>query len=122
MTHALAWFEIPAMDIDRAQHFYETIFACEMRRLELGDLRMAIFPAQGVGGAVCQHPTFYRPSSQDGPLLYLSAEPDLAVVLERVAGAGGRIVIPKRQVSADWGYMAAIVDSEGNRIALHSMT
>ena len=120
MKNALAWFEIPAADLDRARRFYEAIFGFEMRTLDLGDFRMALFPCEGVGGALCQHPGFYKPSTEAGPFVYLSADPDLAVVLGRVEGAGGRIVIAKRQISPEWGYMGAFVDCEGNRVGLHS--
>jgi uncharacterized protein len=121
MKNALAWFEIPAADIDRARRFYEAIFDFTMRPLELGELRMAMFPAEGVGGALCQQPDFYKPSQDTGALVYLSADPDLAPVLARVEAAGGRIVIPKRQITPEYGHMAVFVDSEGNRVALHSM-
>ena len=117
MSHPVAWFEIPAADIARARRFYEAIFGFEMRPLEVGELRMALFPSRG---ALCKHPSFYKPSADAGPLVYLSAEPDLAVVLGRVEGAGGRVVIAKRQISPDYGHMAVFVDTEGNRIALHS--
>ena len=115
---AVAWFEIPATDIGRARRFYEAIFAFEMKPLDLGDLQMALFPAGG--GALNQHPTFYKPSSDAGPLVYLNASPDLAIVLGRVEKAGGKVVVPKRQISPEYGYMAVFIDSEGNRVALHS--
>jgi predicted enzyme related to lactoylglutathione lyase len=116
---AVAWFEIPASDIDRARRFYEAIFAFAMKPLDLGDLQMALFPTGG--GALCQHRAFYKPSADAGPLVYLAAGPDLAVVLGRVEKAGGKVVVPKRQISPEYGYMAVFVDSEGNRVALHSM-
>ena len=116
---ALSWFEIAVSDIRRAQRFYEAIFQVTMRPLDLGDLQMALFP-QG-GGSLCQHPSFYKPSGHDGALLYLAADPDLSVVLDRVEKAGGKVVVPKRQISPEYGYMGVFVDSEGNRVALHSM-
>jgi hypothetical protein len=118
MNHPIAWFEIPATDLDRARRFYEAIFGFEMRPFEAGELRMALFPSRG---ALCRLATHYKPSAEAGPLLYLSAEPDLAAVLGKVEAAGGRIVLAKRQISPEYGYMAMFVDSEGNRIALHSM-
>ena len=116
---AIAWFEIPASDIERARRFYETIFGFQMKPLDLGDLQMALFPTGG--GALCQHRAFYKTSPDAGALVYLNAAPDLAVVLGRVEGAGGKVVVPKRQISPDYGYMAVFMDSEGNRVALHSM-
>lgn len=122
MQNMIAWFEIPAADLDRARKFYETIFGVTLQEMGLANqLRMAVFPVEAgaVGGALCQHPGFYRPS-HDGTLVYLNGDPDLQLVLERVAPAGGRVIVPKTQISAEHGYMAVFEDSEGNRIALHS--
>ncbi|HET8865202.1 MAG TPA: VOC family protein, partial [Gracilimonas sp.] len=73
-----------------------------------------------VGGTIIQNGDWYIPSDKKGPLLYLNANPDLIHVLDRVEKAGGKITIPKRQITEENGYMAVIIDSEGNRVALHS--
>lgn len=114
------WFEIPAPDLERAKKFYETIFQMEVEVLDLGELKMGIFPHQQVGAALCQHPTGYQPSETHGVLVYLNANPDLNEVLHRVEAAGGKIIRPKTQISPEHGYMAVFIDSEGNRMALHS--
>ena len=120
--HALDWFEIATADFERAIRFYEDIFQFKMNLMEVGPgLRMAAFPtnaADSVGGALCHHPEFYKPS-QTGTLVYLNADPDLAIVLGRVEKAGGKIVVPKKQISPEHGFMAVFLDSEGNRVALH---
>lgn len=115
----VSWFEIPSADIHRACRFYEAIFETELELLDLGELKMAVFPHEAIGGAITQHPEFYFPSEK-GVLVYLNANPDLDLVLQRVEKAGGKIVLPKRQISPEHGYMGIILDSEGNRIALHS--
>lgn len=123
MKNAINWFEIPASDIDRARKFYEGIFDFEMFDLNIGDgLSMVLFPAVSgtVNGALIQYEDMYKPSDSMGPLLYLNANPDVQPVLDRVEEAGGKILIPKRLITEDNGYMAVITDSEGNRIALHS--
>lgn len=120
---AVAWFEIPATDLIRAKAFYEAILGTSFHDLELPNgLKMALFPTDpdGLGGALCQHPGFYFPGNQ-GPLVYLNANPDLQFVLDRVEGAGGKVLVPKTQVSEEYGHMAVFQDSEGNRIALHSV-
>lgn len=123
MKNAINWFEIPANNIERAKKFYETIFSFEMHELDIGDgLRMALFPAESgtVGGTIIQNDDWYKPSDSKGPLLYLNANPDLQTVLDRVEAAGGIVSIPKRLITEENGYMAVILDSEGNRVALHS--
>lgn len=123
--NAISWFEIPTTDLDRAQKFYETIFATSLIPLDLQNLRMRMFPIEnqmsGIGGALCHNKDFYRPSSTDGPLIYLNGNPDVQNVLDRVETAGGKILVPKTQISPEYGYMAVIIDTEGNRIALHSV-
>lgn len=74
-----------------------------------------------VGGTIIQNKEWYKPSETHGPLLYLNANPDLKIVLDRVEQAGGKISVPKRLITEDHGYMAVIIDSEGNRVALHSI-
>ncbi|HKK23994.1 MAG TPA: VOC family protein [Gracilimonas sp.] len=123
MRNAINWFEIPVNDINRAKSFYEAIFDFELFDLDIGDgLQMAIFPAENgtVGGALIQKKEYYYPSDTHGPLLYLNANPDLQTVLDKVEDSGGTISIPKRLITEDNGYMAVIIDSEGNRVALHS--
>ena len=124
MDNAINWFEIPAADIKRAKAFYEVIFDIKMHSMNIGDgLDMALFPSDqnGVGGTIIKNEEWYKPSETHGPLIYLNANPDLQVVLDRVEKAGGKISISKRLITEDHGYMAVIIDSEGNRIALHSI-
>jgi len=123
--NAISWFEIPTTDLDRAQKFYETIFQTSLIPLDVQNLRMRMFPIDnqmsGVGGALCYNKDFYRPSSTDGPLIYLNGNPDVQNVLDKVEAAGGKVLVPKTQISPEYGYMAVIIDTEGNRIALHSV-
>jgi uncharacterized protein len=123
--NAISWFEIPTTDLDRAQKFYETIFSTSLIPLDVQNLRMRMFPIEnqmsGVGGALCYNKEFYKPSSTDGPLIYLNGNPDVQNVLDKVEAAGGKVVVPKTQISPEYGYMAVIIDTEGNRIALHSV-
>jgi predicted enzyme related to lactoylglutathione lyase len=123
--NAVSWFEIPTQDIDRATKFYETIFNVSLIPLDVQQLKMRMFPLEnpmgGVGGALCYNQDFYRPSATDGPLIYLNGNPDVQNILDRIEAAGGKIVVPKTQISPEYGYMAVFIDSEGNRVALHSV-
>lgn len=124
-TNAISWFEIPATDLTRAQKFYETIFETDLIPLDTANIKMRMFPIsdmmKGVGGAVVDSGGFHKPSLTDGPLIYLNANPDVQNVLDRVENAGGKILVPKTQISPEYGYMAVIADTEGNHIALHSI-
>lgn len=111
------WIEIPASDIQRAKDFYEMVFSEKLQILDMGEFKMAIFRSGGF--ALCQYQGVYKPSTE-GVLVYLNANPDLSAVLEKVAAAGGEILIEKRQISPEQGYMAVFVDTEGNRLGLRS--
>ena len=122
--NAISWFEIPTVDIDRAQKFYEIIFDTSLVPLDMQAIKMRMFPLEdsmGVGGALVYNAEFYKPSSTNGSLIYLNANPDVQKVLDKVEVAGGKILVPKTQISEDYGYMAMFIDTEGNRIALHSV-
>jgi hypothetical protein len=122
--NAISWFEIPATDLDRAQSFYETILGITMTKLDLPNIKMRMFPVDdpaGVGGSICDSGGFHKPSPTDGPLVYLNANPDVQIVLDKVEKAGGKILVPKTQITPEFGYMAVINDTEGNRIAFHSV-
>ena len=122
--NAISWFEIPAADINRAQKFYEAIFGISMTPMDMGNMKMRLFPLEdmmGVGGALADSGGFHKPSATDGPLVYLNANPDVQNVLDKVEAAGGKIMVPKTEISPEYGYMAVIIDTEGNRIAFHSI-
>jgi predicted enzyme related to lactoylglutathione lyase len=123
LNHAISWFEIPVNDMARAKKFYESIFGIQMIDMDIGTgLLMSMFPAEDntIGGALNQHAEFYKPS-QEGTMVYLNASPDLQEVLSKIEGAGGKVLVPKTQITPEYGYMAVFIDSEGNRVALHSV-
>ncbi len=122
--NAISWFEIPSTDLTRAQVFYETIFGVSLIPMDTPHIKMRLFPIEdrmGVGGAVVDSGGFHKPSATDGPLIYLNGNPDVQMVLDRVPGAGGQILVPKTEISPEYGFMGVFIDTEGNRIGLHSI-
>jgi predicted enzyme related to lactoylglutathione lyase len=121
-TNAINWFEIPVTDFDRAKKFYETIFDYQIPETATGSKKMGFFlydfKSGKIGGAIC-YGDGYTPSQQ-GSIVYLNAEPDLQIMLGRVEKAGGKIIQQKTQVTAEAGNIAFFIDTEGNRVALHS--
>ena len=121
-TNALNWFEISVTDIARAKKFYEEIFSMEMPEQEMMGMKMVSFP-QDMGngkasGALVQSPQ-HKPS-MDGAVVYLNANPSIQTVIDRIETAGGKVVMPKTQISPEIGCMAFFIDSEGNKVALHA--
>jgi uncharacterized protein len=124
MKNAISWFEIPAKDLNRATKFYEEIFGLSLFAMDLPNIKMRMFPIDdpsGIGGAVVDSGGFHNPSKTDGPLIYLNGNPDLQNILDKVEAAGGSVMVPKTEISPEYGFMAVIIDTEGNRIGLHSI-
>ena len=125
LGNALNWFEIPVSDFERGKKFYEIIFDYQMPENIMGNVQMGFFSYDfqngKVGGAICKS-EMHKPS-QEGSLVYLNCQPDLQVVLDRVEKADGKIIQQKTKISEDQnlGYWASIINSEGNKVALHSM-
>lgn len=120
MANAINWFEIPATNMGRAKAFYSEVFSTEMTEQEILGVKMAFFNAtdNGVSGALCVGEG-YEPSTK-GTLPYLNGGEDLGQYLDRIPAAGGEVIMPKTKVSEEVGYVAMFLDTEGNKIALHS--
>ncbi len=118
---AVNWFEIPATDIGRAMKFYGTVMGWALDVVDFEGIKMAIFPhaGEGVGGALVQGQGCGTPS-KEGAVVYLNGGEDLTIPLARIEAAGGKVVIPKTSIGPH-GFFAQFIDSEGNRLALHSM-
>ena len=118
--NVVGWFEIPVTDMERAKQFYSAVFKVAINHFPMPELEMATFPmdpnSNAVSGALVKGEG-YAPSST-GSVLYFSCE-DVANELSRVEAAGGQILVRKTSLG-EHGYMAHILDTEGNRIALHS--
>ena len=119
MSSALNWFEIPVNDIARAAAFYGAVLGKTFEASETAPgFRMAEFPSDdGIAGALVQGEG-YVPSAA-GSIIYLSVAEDLNLALARVRPAGGRVLMPKSPIG-DGGFAAYVLDTEGNRVGLHS--
>ena len=124
MTNAINWFEIPVKDFDRAKTFYSTIMGAEIAEVPMEDgMRYGVFPHdkdKGVGGGIISGNKDQKPS-MDGATVYLNGGEDLSEPLAKIETAGGKIVMPKTAIGED-GFMAQFLDTEGNKVALHSLS
>lgn len=124
MKNAINWFEIPVLDYERAKKFYSTILDLEVMDYHMPEKNMkyGMFPYdmenRGVGGAIVEMAEM-KPST-DGATVYLNGGEDLNVALNKVEAAGGKIFMPKMGIDEN-GFIAQFIDTEGNRVALHSM-
>ena len=122
-SNSLNWFEIPAKDINRAKTFYENIFGMQMDDMgEMMGMKMVGFPSDPMSGkasgALVQS-DMHVPSTT-GAVIYLNANPNIQTVIDRIESAGGKVSMPKTQISPEIGYMAFFQDTEGNSMALHA--
>jgi uncharacterized protein len=121
-TNAINWFEIPVSNMQRAKHFYQVIFSIHLEEVNMMDIQMAMFPMSAgngkVSGALAQS-QFHVPGMQ-GAVIYLNANPDLSIALNKVTEEGCNILMPKTLINEETGFMAFFEDTEGNRIGLHS--
>jgi predicted enzyme related to lactoylglutathione lyase len=115
------WFEIPVKDLDRAVKFYEKVFDVKLSPEEMGGMKMAMFPftqdAPGAPGSLIKAES-YEPSHA-GTVVYFSVE-DIPETLRRINANGGKMLMPKTAIG-QYGFIAQYEDTEGNRLALHSM-
>lgn len=122
---ALSWFEIPVVQMDRAQRFYEAVLGRPMRREAMGPgTELAVFayqPETGVGGALIVGNPALTPANT-GTLVYLNAEPSLDAAVARALAAGGQVLTPRVDLPDGMGSFAHVQDSEGNRVGLHALT
>jgi predicted enzyme related to lactoylglutathione lyase len=122
--NVVGWFEIPTGDMERAIQFYKDVFGFEFHRMKMPQLDMAMFPSvndgMGSGGALVHNKEFYKPLDNGVLIYFTSPSGNVANELGKVEAAGGKIFVPRTQISEEYGYMGIIIDTEGNRIGLHS--
>ncbi len=116
------WFEIPVNDIERAKKFYTTVLGRELMDMEMPNTKMAAFKwvegGEHATGALIEAEG-YEPSTK-GSLVYFSCNDNLENELAKVEANGGQVLLPKTSIG-DHGFIAQFIDSEGNRVALHSL-
>ncbi len=120
MKNFISIFEIPATEISRAVDFYQAILDINIEKMEFPEMQMGIFPYEGqmVTGVIMKAEG-YKPSA-DGVTIYLNGGDNLQIILDKVEKNGGKIIVPKSLHADESGYYAIFLDSEGNKIGLHS--
>ena len=120
MKSFISIFEIPATEISRAVEFYQAVLDIKIEKMDMPEMHMGIFPYEGqmVSGVIIKAEG-YKPSA-DGVTIYLNGGDNLQVILDKVEKNGGKILIPKTLHADESGYFAIFLDSEGNKMGLHS--
>ncbi len=120
--NAIQWFEIPALDLERAYHFYHTILHGNVRKGTFGQGELILFnvpfgTGEAVGGSIVVRPDL-KPTDEGG-VIYLNAFGALQDAVDKVENAGGKVIIPRIDLGK-FGFSAVIIDTEGNKIGLMS--
>ncbi|HXP35600.1 MAG TPA: VOC family protein [Chthoniobacterales bacterium] len=120
----LCWTDIPVTNLDRAIKFYSAVLAKEVRKLSEGRMEYGLLPheEQNASGCLCirgDSGGVDNTPSANGPLVYLSVEGRLDEAVEAARANGGKVLRARQQIG-EHGFRAVVIDSEGNRIALHS--
>jgi len=122
MANSIVWVDIPVMNLDRAIKFYSAILGTRVDKQEYPGFVIALLPHQEGTGEVsgCLFTKADEKPADHGPLIYLNAQGRLDQAIDAVAPNGGKVLQPKHSIGPH-GFRAVVLDSEGNRIALHSM-
>ncbi len=111
------WFEIPVSDVQRASAFYGEVLGADIGSMDGPNGPMTVFLSpDGPQGAFVEGEG--NAPSRTGPLLYFGSD-DIDGALGRAARAGGEIVLTKTPIGP-FGHIAELIDTEGNRVALHT--
>jgi hypothetical protein len=117
-NNRIVWCDIPAKTLDRAIKFYSAVLGEKIEKQTMPGMEFAAFAHEnGVGGCLFAGAES-QPSAQ-GPLIYLNCQGRLDAAAAVVEPNGGKILQPKHQIGP-YGFRVVVLDSEGNRIALHS--
>lgn len=121
MKNPISIVEIPTINFPRAVAFYQAILGVTIEETDMQGTQMGVFPSDGEGvSVVLIKGEGYKPSV-DGPTVYLNAGDDLQVALKKIEPNGGKVVVPKTEISPEMGFFAMFIDSEGNKLGLHSV-
>jgi uncharacterized protein len=120
MKNLISIVEIPVTDFSKAVTFYQTILELTIEEMDMDGTKMGVFPSDGkTVNVVLVKGIDYKPSTV-GTLVYLNAGKDLQITLDKVEKNGGKIVVPKTEISPEMGFFAIFTDTEGNKLGLHS--
>jgi uncharacterized protein len=115
----LVWFDLPVADLDRAAAFYAAVLGIEVHKEKFGDHVFCVLDHEdGNGGCLVLEP---QNVTRAGTLCYLNVDGRIRDAVAQAASRGGQVMEPPHPIGPH-GFRAVVLDSEGNRIALHSRT
>ena len=120
MANHIVWVDIPVLDLDRAIRFYSAVIGAQVEKQEYPGMAIGSIPHKDVEAAGCLYLSDAVKPSAEGPLVYLNVHGRIDEAVEAVEPSGGRVLQPVESIGP-FGFRAIFLDTEGNRMALHSM-
>jgi len=119
MDKLIKFIEIPVVNLERASDFYKAIFGLSLNYMELRNAKLALFciPGDQTNGALVQG-AGYQPS-KNGTLIYMDGGEDMVSLISRIPKFGGKVTMDRSSLD-DHGFVARFIDTEGNKIGIHS--
>jgi len=114
----MVWADIPVSDLTRAIHFYHQVLNVTVEKVQLEKMELAIIE-HNAGNGACLVPDKENISAK-GCLIYFNTDGRIKEAVKQTQACGGSILQDTHSIG-EHGYRAIVLDSEGNRIALHSM-
>jgi len=119
MTHNLAWFDVPVLDLDRAIRFYAAVLGAPVTKEQTGSKALGMLPTPAGGQMGCLVPGSQSQPSEHGILVWFNVTGRLRAAVAAATQHGGRIRTDVHDIGG-YGFRAEVLDSEGNLIALYA--
>jgi predicted enzyme related to lactoylglutathione lyase len=118
MGDTMVWADIPVADMDRAKAFYSTVLGQPVMGMPGAEDEVAVIgtPSADQGPVVSVDLYTGGTPSRDGATVYFATGGDIDGMPARVNEAGGEILQDKQFMGEMVGWIAFVLDSEGNRI------
>ncbi len=121
MKSLISIVEIPTTDFSRAVTFYQEILGITIEEVDMDGTQLGVLPGdEETVSVVLVKGSDYKPTT-DGAVIYLNAGDDLQPILDRIESNGGKVIVPKTEISPEIGFYAMFTDTEGNKLGLHSL-
>ena len=119
MSNQIVWVDIPVGDLDRAVKFYAAVLGEDVHKQSNSGFTLGLLPHADTHVSGCLVTSQDNRPSQQGPLIYLNVNGRMDEAVAAVGAHGGEVLQGKHQIGV-YGFRAIVLDSEGNKIALHS--
>jgi len=120
MKNLIAIVEIPVADFARAVAFYEAVLGLRIHQVDMQGTLMGVLPGDDdTVNVVLAKGADYKPTTE-GAVIYLNTGQDLQPTLDKIEASGGKLIVPKTEISPEMGFFALFIDTEGNKLGLHS--